>query len=278
MIRKIAVALLALAIVSLPESAEAAPKLSLGPVANPTTRASNQIGLDEQLGKSLPLDLPFVDQAGHPVKLADYFGDGKPVVLVLAYFRCPMLCDLVLRGVADGLRAIGWTLGKQYRALTVSIDPRDSAKAALHKQGALLQALGEPERARSWPFLVGAEPQIHALAERVGFQYVYDPHTDEYAHPACAIVLTPDGHISRYLYGVRFPTRDLRLAMVEASHGTVGSIIDRLILCCFRYDPASHRYAIYVTAVMKGGATLVLVLVAGMVLFLWRLERRRRNA
>ena len=237
--------------------------------------AVQAIDIEEHLGAPLPLDLPFVDQDRRPVRLRDYFRDGKPVVLVLAYFRCPMLCDLVLRGVADSLQRQHLVLGRDYRALTVSIDPKDTPAGASLKQHGLLQAFGQLDAAASWAFLTGSHASIAPLAERLGFDYAYDPKSDQYAHPACAFVITPDGRISRYLYGVKFRPLDVRLALDEAAHGKIGGIADRVLLACFRYDPTTRRYGWYVRGVLQGGAALTLLLVGGLLALLWRREWRR---
>jgi protein SCO1/2 len=234
--------------------------------------------VEEHPGAQLPAGLAFVDQDGRAVQLGDYFHEGKPILLVLAYLRCPMLCDLVLHGVVASVARQGLAVGRDFRALTVSFDPDDTPAAAALKQGSLLQALNRPEARAGWPFLVGKRPEIDRLAERLGFPYVHDAKTDEYAHPAVAFVLTPDGRISRYLYGVQFRPLDVRLALDEAAHGRIGGVVDRVLLTCFRYDPASRRYGVYVTGVLRGGAALVLLLVAGgLGLLFWR-DRRRGAA
>jgi protein SCO1/2 len=231
-----------------------------------------EVDIDEHLGARLPLQLSFVDSGGHAVRLGDYFHDGKPVVLVLAYFRCPMLCDLVLRGVVAAARGLPLELGRDYRALTVSIDPKDRPQEASLKQHNLLQTLNRP--AAPWPFLVGKEGDIRALASAVGFEYAYDPKSDQYAHPACAIVVMPDGRISRYLYGIQFRAFDLRLALGEAARGRTGGIVDRVLLTCFRYDPATRRYAWAVRGALHATALLTLAGLAALFLLL----RRRRPA
>jgi protein SCO1/2 len=237
-----------------------------------------EVDIDEHLGQRLPLDLRFRDPSGATVRLGDYFRDGKPVVLVLGYFRCPMLCDLVLRSTAKAMQRLGWEIGARYRALTVSIDPQDRPAGAALAQTRLLQAVGHVEARAAWPFLVGEEADIRALADRVGFRYVHDPKSDQYAHPACAVVVAPDGRIARYLYGVEFPAGDLGLALIEASQGRIGGIAGRVLLTCFRYDPSTRRYGLLVLGVMKGGAALLLLMVAGLVGFLWLHERTRRRA
>jgi protein SCO1/2 len=238
--------------------------------------ASPQGDLEEHLGARLPLEQPFVDQDGRHVRLADQFRDGKPVLLVLAYFRCQLLCDLVLRGAVQGIGRQGLQLGRDFRALTISFDPRDTPGAASLKQHGYLQSMNRLDALPAWPFLVGEEPAIRALAKALGYIYAYDAATDQYAHPAAVFVLTPDGRISRYLYGVELRGLDVRLALDEAGRGRIGTLVDRVLLTCFRYDPSTRRYAVYVRGVMQGGSLLVLLLVAGGVGGLWWRERRRR--
>ena len=235
------------------------------------------VDIEEKLGARLPLSLSFTDSAGRPTRLGELFDGRKPVVLVLAYYRCPMLCDLVLSGISTSLRKLGWALGTDYRGVTVSIDPHDTPVAAHHKQVAVLQAMNEsgPSAEASWPFLVGDPASIDALADAVGFRYAHDPTSDQFAHPAVVMVLTPDGRVSRYLYGVNFRLLDVRLGMTEAARGSVGGIVDRVLLTCFRYDPSARRYGFYVSSVLRGGASVVILSVGGLLAFLWRRDARR---
>jgi protein SCO1/2 len=188
-----------------------------------------------------------------------------------------MLCGLVLRGVVDGLDHLGYRLGEQYRAVTVSFDPRETAGAAERKRSVTLAALGADEDTRYWPFLVGDAATVRKLANEIGFRYAYDPRTDQFAHPAAVFVLTPDGHISRYLYGTDFPALDLRLALLEASKGEIGSIVDRVIMTCYRYDPASRRYGPWILGFFRVGAGIILLGTTSLLAVLWRRERRRRR-
>ncbi len=236
---------------------------------------NREVDLDEQLGRVITIDRAFKDQHGTSVKLADYFNDGKPVIIVLAYFRCPSLCDLVLSSLVDALRAIDWTPGSQFRIITISIDPSDRPAEAARRQTLLLQKLGHPEAAANWPFLVGDEKPLGALADELGFRYVYDPQSRLYAHPAALFILTSQARISRYLYGVGFPPRDVRLALVEAGQGRVGTIVDRILMTCFRYDPSARRYGLVVWGVMRGGSLIVLIALGGLLLYLRRRERAR---
>ncbi len=248
-----------------------------GPLRGPLPPAAMNVGIDEHLGQMVPSGLTFQNQDGQPVRLGDYLHHGRPIVLVLAYYRCPMLCDLVLRGLAGAFAKIGWTPGQQADLLTVSIDPQDTPAAALLKQGHVLQALGHPEAKAGWPFLVGKAASSRALADAMGFRYVYDPTSHQYAHAAGAVVLTPEGRFARYVYGVNFRPFDLRLALTEAGQGKVGGLVDRVLLTCFRYDPSARRYGIYVVGLLKGGGVLVLLTVAICLGVLWRREATLRR-
>jgi protein SCO1/2 len=240
--------------------------------------ALGAVDVDEKLGARIPLELTFTDDRGRTVRLGDYLDGTRPVLLTLVYYRCPMLCELVLQNLVKGLTPLGWRPGGEYRGLTVSIDPKDRRGPAELKQRTLLQALAHPEARTGWPFLVGQPASIQALADAVGFRYAYDPRSDQYAHPAVAIVLGPDGRVSRYLYGVAFQPLDLRLALTEAGRGHIGGIVNRVLLTCFRYDPYTRRYGLLVAAVVKGGSGLVFLTVGGVLAGLFRHDRRRMRA
>lgn len=237
------------------------------------TAGATPEGVDvvEKLGGPVPLDLPFTDWRGRPVRLGEVTS-GKPTVLVLAYYRCPTLCNLVLAGTARALRQTGLDLGQDYRAVTVSIDPSEGPKEASERRRGFLQALGRSDQSEDWAFLTGQEADIRALAEAVGFRYRYDAELKQFAHAAVALVLTPDGRVSRYWYGLSYPPRDLRLSLVEASGGRVGTALDRVLLTCFQYDPATRRYGWVVTAIIKGGGLLVFGALAVFLAVLWRRE------
>ncbi len=235
----------------------------------------------ERLGEPVPADLRFYDSFHNQVALKDFLGQGKPAVVTLVYFECPMLCSLVLKGLIKGLNQTGLQLGKDYQGITVSFDPKDTPRAAAEAQRGYLAGVQGLERAHAqdWPFLTGGEANSHGLAEALGFKYRYDEPTRQFAHPAVAFVLTPEGRISRYLYGVDFPGRDLRLALVEASGGRVGTSFDRVLLKCFRYDPGTGRYRVYATNFIRGGALLAGLGLAAGLAFLWRQEwKRKRDA
>ena len=234
----------------------------------------------ERLGEPIPGDLRFYDAFHNDVALKDFLGRGKPVVVTLVYFNCPMLCSLVMKGLVKGLNEAGLLLGKDYQGITLSFDPKDTPRAAGEAQRGYLAGVKglDGARAQDWPFLTGAEANVHALAEALGFKYRFDGPTAQFAHPAVAFVLTPEGRISRYLYGIDFPGRDLRLSLVEASGGRVGTSFDRVLLKCFRYDPGTGRYRVYATNFVRGGAALSgLALLVGLA-FLWQKEWKRKRS
>jgi len=252
--------------------------LSTSAAAAPPPLAAEGADIEEHLGQPIDKGLVFTRQDGARVRLGDSLADGKPLLLVLAYYRCPMLCGLVLRGVVDGLKDLDLPLGRDFRALTVSIDPRDTPLIAGQKRDSTFAGLGQPETRDAWPFLVGEEPAIKALADALGFRFTYDPASDQYVHPAVVFAITPDGRISRYLYGVRFSPRDLRLALTEAGEGKTGTIVDRVLLTCYRYDPSTRRYGPYILGFIRVGGALILASVTGLLTLLWVGEKRRRRA
>lgn len=236
------------------------------------------IEIEERLGQKVPLDTALVDQTGAQVKLADYFATGRPVILVLNYYSCPTLCSLVLNGLVDGMRKLEFSVGKEYQVVSVSIDPREKPELAKSKRAAYFTSLGA-ERTQGltdagWPFLTGPESATAAIASAVGFHYRYDAATNQYAHAAGIFVLTPDGRVSRVLYGIQFSARDLRLALVEASQGGIGSPVDRLLLFCYHYDPQTRRYGLTPMGLMRVSGVLTVVVLGMYLLSAWRRERR----
>ncbi len=235
-----------------------------------------EVRIDERLGNRVPLDLEFVDGSGAPFPLRSVFDGKKPVVLALVYYDCPMLCGLILSGMAKAMRENGLVLGKDYEAVTISFDPTEKPAQGAERRRGYLQSMGLPDAGRSWPFLVGTEPASRALADAVGFHYAKDAATGEWAHMAAIFVLGPDGTVSRYLYGIEYPPKDLRLALVEAAGGKVGTSFDRFLLTCYRYDPASRKYEPYALGIVRAGGALVLAgLVALIGGLLWR-ERKMK--
>jgi protein SCO1/2 len=236
------------------------------------------VDIVEHLGAQLPLDLPLRDSRGQPMKLGDALHPNRPAILSLVYYDCPMLCSLVVSGLTSGLAKTGWKIGKDYDLLTVSFNPADKMAAAVERRRGYLQALGASDLGDLWPFLVAdpAHPDaVKTLAADVGFHYNWDPDTKTFAHAAAVYVLTPEGRISRYLYGLEFPETQLRLALTEAGGGKVGSSFEKFLLTCYHYNPASRRYSLFVANYFRLGGVLLMLTVGGLIgLLLWRETRR----
>lgn len=241
--------------------------------ANTMPGPLRNVGYEQKLGKSVDPELAFRDEQGRAVELGDYFGE-RPVVLVLAYYRCPMLCDMVLEGLVTSVRTLSFTPGKEYEVVVVSINPKETAKEAAAKKRATLIRFarkGTPPTDGAWHFLTGPQSSIAQLADTVGFRYVYDPTNDQYAHAAGIVVLTPDGRTSRYLLGIEFAPRDLRLAVIESSQGKIGGVVDQILLYCFHYDPVIGRYSAMTFNILRLAAVATVV---GLVLLIVLLHRR----
>lgn len=236
------------------------------------------VGFDQRLGAQAPLDLPFRDETGRTVTLREYVGD-KPVLLVPAYYECPMLCTLVLNGVVSALRALPFDVGREFRVVTLSFNPAETSALAAAKKANYLGQYRRPGADAAWHFLVGDESSIRPLMEAIGFRYAWDPVAKQYAHASGLVVLTPGGRVSHYFYGVEFPPRDLRLALVEASGERIGSVVDQLLLFCFHYDPATGRYSrVALNAVRAGGVLTLAALGTFLVVMLRRDRIRARHA
>lgn len=239
-------------------------------------KEADEADIVEHLEAQLPLDLTFVDERTNTVRLGDYFGRGKPVLLTLNYYSCPMLCTLQLNGLVEGLRGLEWTAGDEFEIVTVSINHRESPALAFEKKKTYVTEYGREAAGEGWHFLVGQNDAIVELAETVGFHYEYDAQTGQYAHPAVAWIITPEGRVSRYLYGVQFDPQTLRYSMVEASQGRVGSAMDRLLLLCFHYDETRGRYAPAAMNIMRMGGALTAVVLGGWLFTNWLRGGRRR--
>lgn len=235
------------------------------------------VGITEHLSETIPMSLVFTDETGQQVTLAKYFNTGKPVILNLVYFQCPMLCNMVLNGMTTGVKGMEWIPGDKFQLVTVSINPSETYQLAGAKKQNYLNELGKPSAEAGWHFLVGDSSQSKALADAVGFGYKYDEERKEFAHSAAAFILTPDGKISRYLYGIDFSARDLKLALLEASDGKIGNTIDKFILYCYHYDPAAKGYVLFATNVMRIGGAFSVVILGIFVALLWRHERKNRQ-
>ncbi len=240
-------------------------------------RPLRNVAFEQRLDAQVPLDLAFVDETGHAVELRDYF-EGKPVIVVLAYYRCPMLCTLVLNGLVQALMDVPFDAGKEFEVVVVSFDARETPELAAEKKKTYVERYGRPGAAAGWHFLTGTRQAIDLLTRAVGFRYSYDPEKDQFAHASGLVVLTPEGKVSRYFYGIKFAPRDVRLGLVEASQNKIGSPVDQVLLFCFHYDPAEGKYgAAVMTFVRVGGVTTLIALVTLVIYFLRRDPARHRN-
>ncbi|HMD34623.1 MAG TPA: SCO family protein [Vicinamibacterales bacterium] len=235
-------------------------KREAGMAASSIPAALREIGFDQHIGAFVPLDTAFRDESGTTVRLGDYFGS-RPVVMVFAYYDCPMLCTQVVSGLTSALRTMSLEPGKDFEIVTVSFDPRDTPRTAAEKKAVFVGRYRRDGANAAWHFLSGDQASIDRLTKAAGFRYTWDAPTGQFAHPTGVIVLTPDGRLAKYLFGIEYGPRDLRFAIVEASNGRVGSAVDALLLYCYHYDPMTGRYGLVVMRMMRiAGAATVLAL------------------
>lgn len=237
-----------------------------------------RIDVVEHPGAMVPGALTFTNDLGQEVTLSGYMQTGRPIILVMAYYECPMLCTMVLNGLSAAAKNLPFTPGREYQILTVSINPRETWQLAAAKKKNYLQAFDVPGAADGWHFLTGPEQASRQLADAIGFNYFWDEDQEQYAHPAVVTILTPEGKISRYLYGIEFKTHDLRLALLEASAGRIGSTIDRLLLYCYHYDPEAKGYVVLATNIMKIAGLVTVILLALFLAILWLRDRTSSTA
>ncbi|MGB0036629.1 MAG: SCO family protein [Candidatus Acidiferrales bacterium] len=247
-----------------------------GPVQDIGVRPEllKDVGIDQKLNESIPLDLTFRDEGGKPVQLRQYFGQ-KPVILTLVYYNCPMLCTQVLNALNRSIKELPMDVGKQFNIVTVSIDPTERPVLAAAKQALYTGIYGRPGAAEGWHFLSGDEKDIKQLAASTGFRYAYDEQSKQFAHASAIMVLTPKGKISRYFYGITYPPRDLRLGLVEASEGKIGSPVDQILLFCYHYDPVTGKYGLLISRVVQAAGVFT---VLGIALLVFMLSRHQRYA
>ncbi len=251
--------------------------IATGQAVNDSIPGLLKIDVQENSGTQIPLDLSFTNTRNEPVQLQDYFNDDVPVLMVLAYSDCPMLCSLVLDGLYEGVRQMNWVPGNGYRLLTVSIDPKETFGTAQRKQQLYLERFPYPVAPESWDFLVGEQSQIDELADVLGFKYYFDEDIQQFAHPAVVFVLTGEGIISQYHFGLQFPGRDLKFSLMDASQGKIGTVFDKLILYCFHYDPDAKGYVLFASNLMRlGGAVTLIIVVFALALF-WLYERKKEK-
>lgn len=231
------------------------------------------VGVDEQSGELIDLDLTFINESGQVVPLRKYFELGKPVLLNLAYYRCPMLCNLVLNGQVDAMRKMPLQAGADYTVLTISIDPTETAELAREKKAVYRAGLDKP--APGWHFFVDHNGNAKKLAEQVGFNYRYDARIEQYSHPSVIMVLSPEGKVSRYLYGIQFKPLDLRLALAEAKEEKFSFSTEQLLLLCYHFDPQAGSYVMFAMNFMRAGGVLIVMVIAWMFFRLRRMEKAR---
>ncbi|MBV6430541.1 MAG: hypothetical protein IANPNBLG_00655 [Bryobacteraceae bacterium] len=230
------------------------------------------IGIDQKMGARVPADLTFADEQGKQVTLGQYLG--KPVILALVYYTCPSLCNMVLRGTVRSVHGIPLTAGKEYNVVAVSFDPRETFSQAAAKKEEVIRQYGRPGAESGWHFLTGSEGAINTLAASVGFRFAYDSNTNQFVHPSCIIVLTPEGRVARYFYGISYPERDVRLGLVEASGGKIGSPVDQVLLYCFHYDPANGKYGFVIMSALRAGGVVTAGLLFGFMIIMFRRDAK----
>jgi protein SCO1/2 len=268
-------ALVALTAVSLAAQPAGPGPVAPGRAASARPPILSEVSIAQRLDARLPLDLDFRDEAGRRVRLGDFFR-GRPVVLSLVYYECPMLCTQVLNGLASSLSVLSLEVGREFDVVTVSFDPRETPPLAAAKKKTYVRRYGRPGAESGWHFLTGEPAAITALTEAVGFSYAFDEKTGQFAHASAIFVATPDGRLARYLYGIEYAPRDLRLALVEASEGRIGGPVDAVLLYCFHYDPTAGRYGAVALNVIRLGGGVTLVLLGAFLAVSLRAERRAR--
>lgn len=245
--------------------------------AEPVPVELKGIGIQEHLGDHISWEREFKDEFGHAKKLSSYFQNHRPVILLFVYYTCPNLCHYLLNGFVGSLKQLPWSVGDKFDVITISINPKERPSEAIGKKNELLKTYAREALlvSQHWHFLVGEEKNIQTLTHDLGFNYRYDPETKEYAHSAAIMILTPDGKISRYLYGIQFESRDLKLALLEASQGKIGNVVDKLLLFCYHYDPKGRKYGILAVNLMKI-AGIVAVLLLGIMLLTLFIKKQKK--
>jgi protein SCO1 len=251
--------------------AQAAPKGDLGQTPNQMPAILSSVGIDQHLNAQIPLDLNFVDEHGQPVQLRQYFGK-RPVIVTMVYFTCPMLCSQVMSGLTAALNGLSrFDVGREFDVITVSFDPRDTPNEALENKTRYLNRYRRAGSDQGWHFLTGKKEQIEALAQSLGFRYTWDPRVQQYAHASGIMLLTPEGRIAQYYYGIEYALRDLKFGIIEASQGKVGTLVDQVLLYCYHYDPTQGRYGAAIFNILRITALATLLVLGA---FMWIMFRR----
>jgi protein SCO1/2 len=258
--RLIAAAVLAACVLNLPAQGQGMTQGILSPPANVRPPGLKNVGIEQHLNEQIPPGLTFRDETGKAVQLGDYFGK-KPMILNLVYYQCPMLCGEVLSGLESALRVLKFDVGKEFDVLTVSFDPKETPEMAAEKKAEYLKRYQRPGAAEGWHFLTGPSTSIDALTKAAGFQYQYDPKSGQFAHATAIMVLTPEGKIAQYYYGVEFAPKDLRLGLIQASENKIGTVVDQVLLYCYHYNPDTGKYGAIISRVLQlaAGATVLIL-------------------
>ncbi len=231
------------------------------------------VGIEQHLNAEVPDNLEFRDEDGNGVKLSGYFGHGRPVILNLGYYQCPMLCSELLQGLVGSMKALTFNLGKDFDVVTVSFDPRETPEMAAAKKRDIMKRYGRANSEQGWHFLTGKADQISALTKSVGFEYQFDTKTEQYAHAAAIVMLTPDRHVSGYFYGVEFSPKDMRLGLVQASQNRIGNIGDQVLLYCYHYDPRTGKYGAVISNILKLAGLVTVLILGTFLLVMFRAEK-----
>ena len=234
------------------------------------------ISIEQKLNEQIPLDLNFLDATGQRVQLRDYFGE-KPVILSLVYYECPMLCSMILNGLLRSLNTLSFDVGDEFNIVTVSFDPKETTKLAMGKKKSYLSKYGRLDAEKGWQFLTGNESSIQQLTEAVGFNYKYDPETNQFVHASGIMVLTPQGKHSRYFYGVEYPAKDLKFGLMEAANNKIGSAVDQLLLYCYHYDPVTGKYGMVIMNVIRISGTATVLVLAAFMVVMFRRDRKAKS-
>jgi protein SCO1/2 len=245
--------------------------------ANDPPPQLREVRIEQKLNSKVPLDLQFTDSGGKPVHLRELISE-KPVILSLVYYGCPRLCSMILTGLLRSMRALPLSAGEEFDVVTVSFDPRETPKMAAAKKLAYMEGYDRPGAADGWHFLTGSEREIERLANAVGFKFQYDPKTDQFSHASAIMVLTPEGRVSRYFYGIEYPPRDLRLGIIEASQNKIGSPVDQVLLYCFHYDPETGKYSLAIMNVIRLFGAITVLMICSFILIAVRWDRNRKRS
>jgi len=249
----------------------------MSPPANMRPPGLEFVGIEQHLNAEVPGNLEFRDELGNSVKLSDYFGQGRPVILNLGYYQCPMLCGEVLQGLSGSLRVLKFDMGKDYDVVTLSFDPHETTEMAAEKKREMMKRYGRSGADKGWHFLTGSAESINAVTKAVGFQYQWDEKTQQYAHATAIVLLTPDRHIAEYLYGVEFSPKDLRLGLVQASQGKVGNLGDQVLLYCYHYDPRIGKYGAVISNILRLAALATMLILGTFVFIMFRADAARKE-